>query len=55
LVLSPNKEGTRPAGWVEFATPNFEELSFETLVRLLEEGQQNSSNEPINAHPQLLP
>jgi len=42
-------------GGVEFATPNFEELSFEGLIRLLEEGQQNPSSDRIEAHPQLLP
>jgi len=31
------------------------ELPFEALIRLLEEGQENSPYHPIEAHPQLLP
>jgi len=37
-----------------FAATNLEELPFEALVRLLEEGQQYSSSDPIEAHSRLL-
>jgi len=32
---------------------DFEEFAFEAFVRLLEEGQQNSPRNPVEAHPQL--
>jgi len=37
-----------------FVAADLEELTLEALVRLLEEGQQYSPNDPIKAHPQLF-
>jgi len=36
------------------AAVNLEELPFEAIVRLLEEGQQDSPNKTVKAHPQVF-
>ena len=41
-------------GKVVLAAANLEEFPLEALVRLLEESQQYSPSDPIEAHPQIF-
>ena len=40
---------------VVVVTTHFEELPLEALIRLLEQGEENSPCHPVKAYPKLLP